>query len=297
MLIFFQWGGCSSINSMAYARSAIGAYQLWADLVDDQTFTYDNLVQYYKKSMDFTPPDAETRFANTTPSYNESSIAEGGPLAVSYPAYGTAWSTWVAKGMAALGIPQTDSAIDGTLSGSAYLMLTINHPNGHRASAATQYLRPYLGRKNLYTFPWTLAERVIFDSDKVAKGVEVTNTTSNTTYTISASKEVILSAGVFQSPQLLMVSGVGPKALLEEFDIDVVADLPGVGQGMDDHLYVPVVYPVNLEDISTVTEEEIEEFNNEAIGRLTTTGSDYVAFETIPEALQANWSAETTECK
>lgn len=280
---------------MAYARSAVGAYQLWADTVDDQSFTYDNLVLYYKKSMDFTPPDNETRFANATPSYHVSSTAEGGPLAVSYPSYATAFSTWVAKGMAALGLPQTVSAIDGVLSGSGYLLLTVNHPNGHRASAETQFLRPYLDRPNLFLFNGTLAERIIFNSEKVATGVEVT--TASTTYTISAAKEVILSAGVFQSPQLLMVSGVGPAALLEEYEIDVVSDRPGVGQGMDDHLFVPVVYPVNLENIAVVTEEIIDEFNNEAIGALTTTGSDYVAFERIPTSLQANWSVETKECK
>jgi choline dehydrogenase len=196
--------------------------------------------------------------------------------------------------MAALGIPQTVSAIDGVLSGSGYLMLTVNHPNGHRASAETQFLRPYLGRPNLFLFNGTLAERVIFNSEKVATGVEVT--TDNTTYTISAAKEVIISGGVFQSPQLLMVSGVGPAALLEEYNIPVVADRPGVGQGMDDHLFVPVVYPVNLENIAVVTDEAIEQFNNEAIGPLTTTGSDYVGFERVPHKLRAKWSVETKKC-
>lgn len=279
---------------MAYAHSSVGAYQLLADTVGDQSFTYDNVVPYYKKSMDFTPPDSATRFANTTPSYTAASTAKGGPLAVSYPSYGTAWSTWVAKGMAALGLPQTKSAIDGSLNGSAYLMLTVNHPNGHRVSSETGFLRPYLGRKNLFLFNGTLAERVIFNK-KVATGVEVT--ADNTTYTLSASKEVILSAGVFQSPQLLMVSGVGPAAVLKEYGIPVVANRPGVGQGMNDHLFVPLVYPVNLKNIEVVTSEVIEEFNDHAIGPLTTTGSDYVGFEKIPQALRANWSAETKECK
>ncbi|KKK20301.1 hypothetical protein ARAM_002426 [Aspergillus rambellii] len=286
-------GGCSVANSMAYSHSSVGAFQLWADTVGDQSYTYENVVKYYHKSMNFTPPDSETRLANATPLYDSADVVTGGPLSVTYAAYSESWSTWVAKGMAAVGILPTDSFINGNLNGSAWQLQTVNHADGHRASAEVAYLRPYLSRPNLVLFTETMAERILFNDRKAAKGVEVT--TANTTYTIRARKEVIVSAGVFQSPQLLMVSGVGPAAVLEEYDIPVVADRPGVGQGMNDHIFVPLTYRTNLESQSTVTVEDMEEFNNDATGPLTNPGGDYLGLEKIPQALRANWSAETVE--
>ena len=87
---------------------------------------------------------------------------------------------------------------------------------------------------NLKVYTETLARKIVFDSNKKAVGVEVQSL--GLPYTIHASKEVIVSAGAFQSPQLLMVSGVGPRETLENLDIEVVSELPGVGQNMWDHI-------------------------------------------------------------
>lgn len=278
---------------MAYSHSSRGAFQRWADTVGDQSYTYDNVIQYYQKSMDFTPPDNAARWANATPLYDPADTVVGGPLAVTYPTYANSWSTWVAKGMAACGIHETDAFINGNLNGSSWQLGTINHQNSFRASAETAFLRPYLSRPNLVLFNGTLAERIIFNNLKVATGVEVT--TAQKTYTISATKEVIVSAGVFQSPQLLLVSGVGPAALLREHNITVVADQPGMGQGMNDHILVPLTYQVNLAAESTVTVQDIDDFNTYASGPLANPGGDYIGLEKIPQALRTNFSAETVQ--
>jgi choline dehydrogenase len=199
---------------MSYTHSSKGAFQLWADTVGDQSYTYENVVSYYRKSMDFTPPDNESRFANATPLYDPADTVTGGPLAVTYPSYATSWGTWVANSMEAAGIGKTDAFINGDLNGSSWVMETINHYNGFRASSESAFLRPYLSRPNLVLFDWSLAERIIFNSRQVATGVQVT--TAQATYTFTATKEVIVSAGAFQSPPLLMVSGVGPAALLQQ---------------------------------------------------------------------------------
>ena len=291
-----QLGGCSSINNVAYSRSSKGAFQLFADTVGDQSWTWENVLPFYKKSMDFVPPDASTRFANATPSYTASSTARGGPLDISYPAYAQAWSTWVAKGLAAIGIPQAKSFIDGSLSGSAYQMYTVYHGDGHRSSSDIAYLRPVQKRRtNLVVFTDTLAERVVFDSKKTATGVVVTS--GNTTFTLTARQEVILSAGVFQSPQLLMVSGVGPKDVLQKYNIPVVADRPGVGQGMQDHILIPLTYQVNLAGTDPQSPATIADFNDRARGPLTNPGGDFVGLEKIPAAFRANWSSETKSGK
>lgn len=278
---------------MAYSHSTVGAFQLWADTVGDQSYTYENVLPYYRKTMNFTVPDSATRLANATPMYNPANVTYGGPLQVSYPAFSQSWSTWVAKGMAAIGIAPTDSFITGSLNGSAWQLDTISHSDGHRSSSEVAYLRPVLSRPNLVLFTETMAKRIVFNSQKVAQGVEVA--CGNTTYTLSAKKEVIVSAGVFQSPQLLMVSGIGPAAVLEEYNIPVIANLPGVGQGMNDHIFVPLTYPTNLTPQGIITTEIEDEFNNHAIGPLTNPGGDYLGLEKIPQAYRANWSAETTQ--
>ncbi|RYP44791.1 hypothetical protein DL768_008782 [Monosporascus sp. mg162] len=284
-------GGCSSINNMAYSLSSKGAFKLWADTVGDQSYRWDQIVPYYRKSMDFTPPDATTRWANATPSYNAASTAKGGPLGITYPAYAQSWSTWVAKGLAAVGIAPTTALLDGTLSGSTWKLFTVDHTTGHRASSDTAFLRPVLGRSNLVVFTDTLAERILFGANKVATGVEVTM--ANTMFTLTAKREVILAAGVFQSPQLLMVSGVGPKAVLQQYQIPVVADRPGVGQGLRDHILIPLTYRVNLASVDLTAAAVVAEFNNQARGPLTSPGNDFVGLEKIPSALRANWSSQT----
>lgn len=99
-----------------------------------------------------------------------------------------------------------------------------------RESSETAFLQPALGSPNLYVFQSTLGKKIISDTNKRATGVQVD--TEGKVYTLSANKEVVLSVGAFQSPQLLMVSGVGPQATLTKHNIPVVADRPGVGQNM-----------------------------------------------------------------
>lgn len=270
----------------------------WADEVGDQSYTYENVVEYYRKSMNFTPPDMETRLANSTPSYDENDTATGGPLDVIYPAYSQSWSTWVAKALEAVGMTNTNSFINGNLIGSAWQLDTVQHHNGYRESAETAFLTPYLSRPNLSLFNGTLAERIIFANGTVASGVEVT--TANTTYTLTAKREVIVSGGVFQSPQLLQVSGIGPAAVLEKLGIPVVADRPGVGHGMNDHVFFGIGHKVNVVTSTMLSygdnlEIAIAEFNANGTGPLSSPGGDFCGNEKIPEELRANFSSATNE--
>ncbi|RYO83274.1 hypothetical protein DL764_009474 [Monosporascus ibericus] len=289
-------GGCSSINFMAYAHTSESAHEMWANQVGDESYTYSNMLKYYRRTMNFSPPREDVRFRNATPQYNAVDTATGGGLDVTYASYAQPWSTWVAEGLEAIGIPRRDHFINGNLLGQSWQMNTITQSNGFRSSSETAYLRPYLDRHNLALFRNTLAERIVFNQRKEATGVEVT--TQDTTCFISARKEVILSAGAFQSPQLLQVSGVGPAALLQRFDINVIADRPGVGQNMEDHITVPLSYRVNVETASALLNSDymaqaIDEFNNEAAGPLASAGGDYMAMEKVPQELRAGFSRET----
>lgn len=283
---------------MAYQRAPKGVMQKWADTVGDESWNYDNAFEYYYKSVNFTPPDMHKRIANSTPDYDASSLGNMGPLDVTYSNYAQALSTWVAKAMSSVGIAPIDGFTSGSLNGSGWLVNTIQHTSGFRESSESAFLRPYTNRSNLIVIPNTLAEKIIFDG-KVAKGVQVS--LGGASNTIHATKEIIVSCGVFQSPQLLQVSGVGPADLLQQYGIEVVANRPGVGQDMNDHVFFPITYRVNVQTESALgygteaMQRAIEQFNSEASGLLASPGGDYAAYENVPQELRKDFSKKAIQ--
>ncbi len=215
---------------MAYQRATIEAYQRWADEVGDQSYTFPALLPFFEKSLNFTPPNNAKRGLNATPKYDVRTLGAGGqPLDITFPNYALSFSTWIEKGLEMIGVKPIDGFTSGQLLGSSYNIATINQTTGLRESSETAFLRPALGRSNLVVYTHTLAKKVLF-KDTTATGVLVD--TGGQTLTLSAKKEVILSAGTMQSPQLLMVSGIGPKATLQQHNIPVINDKPGVGQNL-----------------------------------------------------------------
>lgn len=224
-------GGSSARNYMVYHRGTIGSYKQWADQVGDQSYTFEKFLPYFEKSLNFTPPDQSKRAHNATPQYDVTTLGNGkGPLSVTFANYALAFSSWVKKAQAEIGNHPINGFTSGKLFGSSYILSTIDRLKMTRESSETAFLQPALGNPNLYVFQSTLGKKIIFDVKKRAAGVQVD--TEGKVYTLSANKEVVLSAGAFQSPQLLMVSGVGPKSTLAKHNISVVADRPGVGQNL-----------------------------------------------------------------
>lgn len=137
-----------------------------------------------------------------------------------------------------------------------------------RHSAAVGYLHAALAQDNLTAIPQAQVVKLTFDGRRCTGA---TYRKDGEEHTVSADKEVILCGGAVNSPQLLMLSGVGPKETLEKFDIDVVIDLQGVGQNLQDHLMVPVAYhvtkPVTLAHVES--EEQVQKLTEEGKGMLT----------------------------
>ncbi|EAT86517.1 hypothetical protein SNOG_06686 [Parastagonospora nodorum SN15] len=270
-------GGSSRLNAMAWGESCRGAFQKWADDVDDQSFTYDKIAQYYKKPVRFVPPRPNTRFSNATPSYDPTQVRSSGPIGVTYAAYAYSWTTWLATMLDAAGLKSTNSFMDGTLNGSAWHMSAVDQTTGTRCSADVGYLRPILEKSTLSIFDNTLAERIIFNDKKVATGVQVSS--KNGTSIIRANKEVIIAGGVFMSPQLLQL-------------IDL-----GVGQNMHDQVFADIVYRVNLPTGSTlgITEADINTYQKNATGPLSNPGGEFGGFEKIPADLRLGFSKDTAQ--
>lgn len=184
---------------MAYQRGTIDSYQQWADQVGDQSYTFQNFLPYFEKSVDFTPPNPEFRLSNATPQYDLATLGKGSPLSVTFPNWANAWSTWAHKALKQIGVFPINGFTSGHLIGSSYLALTVNQTMGTRASSETAFLRPALGRTNLLVYVQTLATRILFAKGCArATGVEVQS--GNVKYILSAKKEVIVSAGAFQVP-------------------------------------------------------------------------------------------------
>jgi|ERR1700760_3047557 len=152
---------------------------------------------------------------------------------------------WVQPALNAVGVPTVKDFNSGSLLGAQYSAQTIRPANENRDSSETSFLAAASSRTNLHVFTNTMAKKILF-SGTTATGVSVLSVGNTTLVSMRARKEVILSAGAFQSPQLLMVSGVGPSSTLKKLNIPVVANRPGVGQGMQDHVFFGPSYRVNV---------------------------------------------------
>lgn len=177
-------------------RSSRGAYQKWAELTGDESYTFNNFLPFFQKSAQFHPPSRTTRLSNSTISYDQSAFsAGGGPLQVGYPAWENPISSWIGRGLTALGLQQLPGMSNGDILGWGYTAFTQDPRTQTRSSSEASYLREALRETtNLVIYKNTMAKRVLFDTGKKATGVVVNS--GGMTYQINATKEVILSAGV-----------------------------------------------------------------------------------------------------
>ncbi|KAI4604036.1 hypothetical protein KJ359_000163 [Pestalotiopsis sp. 9143b] len=294
-------GGSSARNFMIYQRGTKQSYQKWADAVGDSSYSWDNWLPYFKKSIAFNPP-SNSRAANASAEYDATAFNTGaGPLQVGYANWAQPFSSWMEPSLNEIGIPTVDGFNSGSLLGSQYCSDTLS-TNMSRQSSQTSFLDGASGRSNLHVIQFAMAKKIIFDSSKKATGV--TYSTGILTFTANARKEVILSAGAFQSPQILMVSGVGPAATLKQNGISVIADRPGVGQGMQDHVFFGPTHRVNVQTLTRLANDLIyvgTEFAGDYLpkkqGPLTNPVCDYLGWEKVPRSLLNSSAAATLDAQ
>ncbi|KAF9875215.1 choline dehydrogenase [Colletotrichum karsti] len=293
-------GGTSALNFMIHHRPNRGALDAWADAVGDESYTFDKFLPYFEKSFNFTPPNTEMRLANATTAYVESDFnpSSSSHIQVTYPNWTPVWSTWAAKGLEALGMRLTDRFNQGVLNGYHYAQTTID-PETQTRSTSADFM--YAARntnisEKLTVYLGTRANKVLFNKSKRATGVEVAGLGLQE-YTLTANKEVILSAGALHSPQLLMLSGIGPAKHLSEHGIEVIADRPGVGQNMSDHALFGPTYEVTFDTLNkvlgdpVVLAEAVADYGLTQTGPLTSNLAEFLAWERMPNS--ANLSQST----
>lgn len=209
-------GGSSSINVMAYTRGDRNDYERWAR--DGATgWSYKEVLPYFKRSESW--EDGQNTWRGGSGEMLTTWSGSDDPM----------FDAWMEAGKAA-GYPYTEDFNGKQHEGFGRIQCTI--ANGRRWSSSTAFLKPALKRSNLSLEINALTNRILMSGTR-ATGIEYVK--DGLTYTAQADKEVILSAGAFNTPQLLMLSGIGPEDHLKEMGIDVLANLP-VGDNLIDHI-------------------------------------------------------------
>ena len=181
-------------------RGTKESYQQWADLVGDQSWTFENILPYFQKSVDFTPPDIDKLGPGADVNYDPAAFsASGGPLHVSYSNYYQPLNFGLIKGLQSIGLANIAGFNSGNLIGYGHGTATINPEAETRSSSESSFLQEALRKTTLQVYQHTLARNIIFGANKTAIGVNVTTgsfpSTGSRTYVLNARKEVILSAG------------------------------------------------------------------------------------------------------
>ncbi|MFC2250763.1 choline dehydrogenase [Labrys portucalensis] len=210
-------GGSSSINGMVYIRGNALDYDAWQD-AGARGWNYAGVLPYFRRAEGREEGGDEYRGAD-------------GPLKTSYGKLANPLYQAFIDAAVEAGYPATDDVNGYQQEGFGRMDMTVH--KGRRWSTANAYLKPAMKRANLSVETHALASRILFDGRK-AVGVEYWQ--GSVLKRVMARREVILAAGPINDPQLLKASGVGPQAELKGFGIDIVHDLPGVGENLQDHL-------------------------------------------------------------
>ena len=229
-------GGSSSINAMVYIRGQRQDYDHWREL-GNPGWGYDDVLPYFRRSE------------------NNEALADelhgrGGPLNVCERRYTNRLSRVFVEAAVAAGLRRNPDFNGREQAGAGLYQVT--QKAGRRCSAASAYLRPVLRRPNLTVITGALAERVLIEQRRAAGVVYVHDGERRQA---RAQREVVLSAGAINSPQLLLLSGIGPADDLRALGIAVHHDLPGVGTNLQDHLNINVIHactePITLDGAAT----------------------------------------------
>ncbi|GAA5912640.1 hypothetical protein JCM6882_004698 [Rhodosporidiobolus microsporus] len=231
-------GGSSGLNFLASTRPNTAEQDQWATLNDDSGWSWSSLLPFYQKAEHFFEPGPSTQNESTV--FNASLHGTSGPIEASYPPYLSPQFGGFYDSLRSLDVPVAEDLHSGENHGVSYAPSTMHHRGTDRSRA---YSIDYLDiAPNLVVMTGAQATRINWKSGDnstesvVAQGVSfVPSGGAGPELVVNATREVILSAGSIQSPQLLELSGVGDPDIINPFNISTVVDLPGVGKNLQDH--------------------------------------------------------------
>jgi choline dehydrogenase len=241
-------GGCSSINGMIYMRGQARDYDSWAEQSGDNRWAWDQCLPDFKAHENHYRLDTDSDLSGADREAYQSLHGHGGEWRVEKQRL--SWEILGSFTEAAVqaGIEKTDDFNKGDNAGIGYF--EVNQRKGWRWNTSKAFLKPVMSRPNLIVWTESQVEKLDIQ-DLSCEGVWVNR--AGRTVQVTAVKEVVSCAGAIGTPQILQLSGIGPKALLEQHGIEVKLDSPGVGQNLQDHLQIRAVYKVkNVKTLNTM---------------------------------------------
>ncbi|KAF2280962.1 alcohol oxidase [Westerdykella ornata] len=298
-------GGSSAINGMVFDRGTKADYDSWEEL-GNPGWGWDGLFEYFKKSATWTPPSREAveKYGYT---WDEAAYG-GGPIQATlsnfqWPNFKFMWDAWDDLNITG----PKDHAL-GQAVGLFWLPASQHSKNQTRSYARYGYYDPVRERPNYHLFIGHKAEKILLSSRSAVEGVVIYDRDKpDEKSVVKAKRETILAAGGAHTPQLLQLSGIGPKAILEAAGIQTRVDLPGVGENFQDHPQAKLIcnytndfWPNQgtLETNQTFQAEALAQYNTNKTGPLTLSMSNAVVFlplngtHSSPESFLAKLAAQ-----
>ncbi|CAN9233074.1 unnamed protein product [Alternaria alternata] len=243
-------GGGSVVNGMAFDRASAADYNAWEQL-GNSGWNFNNLLYYFKKSTTFTPPTASNvkEFGTT---YDASYYGTNGPIQASFPNFEyqdtkTIWAAYKREG-----VPLPKEHASGNAVGAFWIPTALRPKTQTRSHAKNEYYDPVKTRRNLVLITGQTVNEILFNKGLLtgytANGVQYKSRSDGSVKQVYAKREIIMAAGSIFTPQLLQLSGLGPRNVLQAAGITVKKDMPAVGANMQDHPNANMVF--DLQNLS-----------------------------------------------
>ncbi|KAL4262831.1 GMC oxidoreductase family protein [Pleurotus pulmonarius] len=292
-------GGSSGINLLAWGRASKAEYDAWAQIARDSSWSWDNLLPYFKKSESINTSrhvwypgitqERQQQALQNAPTVNGSS----GPISVTHNTSYFDMVSTVVKTLNDMGIDSNAEPLSGSTTGVYDSPATIDRQSGTRSYSASAYYADQPPRQNLHILTGAQATRIVFERNNTgelrATGVEFAIGTS--CITAVATREIILAAGAFQTPHLLELSGIGDSSILATYGVETLVHLPSVGENLQEHPFVHAQWQLKpghdtfdiLRNNATYAEEQEKLYNETKQGLLTNIDSTmaFVPLQTV----------------
>ncbi|KAN0141960.1 hypothetical protein V8E53_000422 [Lactarius tabidus] len=285
-------GGSTSINYMVWSRGPSDDYDRWARVTRDPGLSWESMEPVVKSIERLVPP-ADGH--NTTGQIDPRIHGTSGPVQISSQGFRADLDPRVLKAASHLKheFPFNLDVNSGNPLGIGCNQFAVGE--GRRTSAATAYLRPALSRHNLDVLVNTQVTKVLHTGTRegvpVFKGVEFAQSATGPVHTLNVTNEVILSAGAVNTPQLLMLSGIGEKVHLRKFKIKTIVNSPMVGKNLQDHVVLPNVWSVNatftFDDVarnSSIAQAYLSQWIANQTGPFATTPNEEIGWLRLPRS-------------
>ncbi|KAF4452567.1 hypothetical protein F53441_4586 [Fusarium austroafricanum] len=230
-------GGTSALNFMAWNRASKDDYDAW-EALGNPGWGWDGLLPFFKRSETFHPPSTKLQRQQEL-SHDAETFGDAGPIHISYPtAYSPSHALWHST-LNALGVPTNASHVGGSNVG-VWTCVNAVEPGSARRSYSVDYAD---GSGNLHILTDATVNEILISERHVATGVRFAYHGGE--YNVSASREIILSAGSVKSPQILELSGIGKPEVLERAGVHVKVDSPHVGENLQEHIMLATIFEVD----------------------------------------------------